>query len=121
MLIKSSGQLPGVTLLKRFPVPRNFGVTPSSRIERGKAWPAPAENMIRVEKIMPVAGERLVTVRDSNLLPLRADSGSDREDRILTKAGPTGHGCQVRATKSCAPIPCKMRKVAEISPAFSTA
>jgi hypothetical protein len=29
-------------LLKRFPVPRNFGVSPSSRIERGKTWPAPA-------------------------------------------------------------------------------
>jgi hypothetical protein len=42
MLIKSSDQLPSVTLLKRFPVPRNFGVSPSSRIERGKTWPAPA-------------------------------------------------------------------------------
>ena len=42
MLIKSSDQLPGVTLLKRFPVPRNFGVAPSSRIKRGKTWPAPA-------------------------------------------------------------------------------
>ena len=42
MLIKSSDQLPGATLLKRFPVPRNFGVAPSSRIERGKTWPAPA-------------------------------------------------------------------------------
>lgn len=42
MIIKTSDQLPGVTLLKRFPVPRNFGVSPSSRIERGKTWPAPA-------------------------------------------------------------------------------
>ena len=42
MLIKSSDQLPRVTLLKRFPVPRNFGVAPSSRIGRGKTWPAPA-------------------------------------------------------------------------------
>ena len=42
MIIKSSDQLPSVTLLKRFPVPRNFGVSPSSRIERGKTWPAPA-------------------------------------------------------------------------------
>ena len=41
MIIKSSDQLPSVTLLKRFPVPRNFGVSPSSRIERGKTWPAP--------------------------------------------------------------------------------
>jgi succinate dehydrogenase iron-sulfur subunit len=42
MLIKSSDQLPSVTLLKRFPVPRNFGVAPSSRIARGKTWPGPA-------------------------------------------------------------------------------
>jgi len=42
MLIKSSDQLPSVTLLKRFPVPRNFGVSARSRIERGKTWPAPA-------------------------------------------------------------------------------
>ena len=42
MIIKSSDQLPSITLLKRFPVPRNFGVSPSSRIERGKTWPAPA-------------------------------------------------------------------------------
>ncbi|MGE0116668.1 MAG: succinate dehydrogenase iron-sulfur subunit [Dongiaceae bacterium] len=42
MLIKSSDQLPALTLLKRFPVPRNFGVSARSRIERGKTWPAPA-------------------------------------------------------------------------------
>lgn len=42
MLIKSSDQLPAVTLLKRFPVPRNFGVSARSRIERGKTWKAPA-------------------------------------------------------------------------------
>ena len=39
---KSSDQVPRATLLKRFPVPRNFGVTPESRIGRGKMWPAPA-------------------------------------------------------------------------------
>ena len=42
MLIKSSDQLPAVTLLKRFPVPRNFGVSARSRIERGKTWKAPS-------------------------------------------------------------------------------
>ena len=42
MIIESSDQVPRATLLKRFPVPRNFGVTPESRIERGKTWPAPA-------------------------------------------------------------------------------
>src|SRR5665213_2819981 len=42
MIIESSRQVPRATLLKRFPVPRNFGVSPESRIERGKTWPAPA-------------------------------------------------------------------------------
>jgi succinate dehydrogenase / fumarate reductase, iron-sulfur subunit len=43
MFIKSSDQVPRPTLLKRFPLPRNFGVTPESRIGRGKTWPAPAD------------------------------------------------------------------------------
>lgn len=42
MIIDSSDEVPGGTLLKRFPVPRNFGVEPGSRIERGKTWPPPA-------------------------------------------------------------------------------
>ena len=42
MIIKSSDQVPRITLLKRFPVPRNFGVASESRIERGQTWPAPA-------------------------------------------------------------------------------
>ena len=42
MIIKSSDQVPRATLLKRFPMPRNFGVAPESRIGRGKTWPAPA-------------------------------------------------------------------------------
>lgn len=42
MIIESSDQVPRATLLKRFPVPRDFGVTPESRIGRGKSWPAPA-------------------------------------------------------------------------------
>src|ERR1700692_403144 len=41
MLIRSSDQLPRATVLKRFPVPRNFEVSPESRIERGKTWHAP--------------------------------------------------------------------------------
>lgn len=41
MIIKSSNEVPHVTLLKHFPVPRNFGVAPASHIERGKTWPAP--------------------------------------------------------------------------------
>ncbi|NDV89522.1 succinate dehydrogenase iron-sulfur subunit [Aurantimonas aggregata] len=41
MIIESSDQVPRTTLLKRFPVPRNFNVAPESRIERGRTWPAP--------------------------------------------------------------------------------
>ena len=42
MIVESSDQVPRATLLKRFPIPRNFGVSPKSRIERGKTWSAPA-------------------------------------------------------------------------------
>ncbi len=42
VLINSSYQVPRVTVLKRFPVPRNLGVSPGSRIEQGRTWPAPA-------------------------------------------------------------------------------
>jgi succinate dehydrogenase / fumarate reductase, iron-sulfur subunit len=41
MIIRSSDQVPRTSLFKRFPIPRNFGVTPESRIGRGKIWPAP--------------------------------------------------------------------------------
>ena len=36
MIIESSDQVPRATLLKRFPVPKNFGVAPESRILNGK-------------------------------------------------------------------------------------
>ncbi len=42
MIISSSEQVPRGTLLKRFPVPKNFGLSPGSRIRRGRRWPAPA-------------------------------------------------------------------------------
>jgi succinate dehydrogenase / fumarate reductase, iron-sulfur subunit len=42
MIITSSDQVPRATLLRRFPVPRNFGVAPEARIGRGKTWPKPA-------------------------------------------------------------------------------
>jgi succinate dehydrogenase / fumarate reductase iron-sulfur subunit len=53
--------VPRATLLKRFPVPRNFGVTPESRIDRGKMWPAPA-GAVRVKsfeiyRYVPDSGE----------------------------------------------------------------
>ena len=42
MIIDSSDEVPRTTLLKRFPIPRNFGVEPGSRIKPGRSWPAPA-------------------------------------------------------------------------------
>jgi succinate dehydrogenase / fumarate reductase iron-sulfur subunit len=42
MIVESSNQVPRTTLLKRFPIPRNFGVAPGSRIGPGRTWPAPA-------------------------------------------------------------------------------
>jgi succinate dehydrogenase / fumarate reductase iron-sulfur subunit len=42
MIIRSSSQISRSTLVKRFPVPRNFGVEPRSRIERGRTWSPPA-------------------------------------------------------------------------------
>jgi succinate dehydrogenase / fumarate reductase, iron-sulfur subunit len=42
VIIRSSDEVPRVTALKRFPVPRNFGVSPESRIVRGRTWSAPA-------------------------------------------------------------------------------
>jgi succinate dehydrogenase / fumarate reductase iron-sulfur subunit len=41
MIIESSGQVPRRTLLKRFPVPRDLGVSPASRVGPGKTWSAP--------------------------------------------------------------------------------
>jgi succinate dehydrogenase / fumarate reductase iron-sulfur subunit len=42
MIIESSDQVPRTTLLKRFPVPRDFGLPADSRVEAGRTWPAPA-------------------------------------------------------------------------------
>src|SRR5690349_18474432 len=42
MIIHSSNQLSRFALMKRFPVPRNFGVGAESRIEQGRTWPGPA-------------------------------------------------------------------------------
>lgn len=43
LLITASDQHPHGTALKRFPLPRNFGVGKESRIGSGKIWPASAE------------------------------------------------------------------------------
>lgn len=42
MIIRSSDQTPRVTLMKRFPLPRNYGLSRESRIERGRTWAAPS-------------------------------------------------------------------------------
>ncbi len=42
MIIRSSDQVPRLTLFRRFPVPRNLGVPPESRIEQGRRWVAPS-------------------------------------------------------------------------------
>lgn len=41
MIIRSSDQV-SRSPIKRFPVPKNFGVAPESRVKRGRTWPAPA-------------------------------------------------------------------------------
>ena len=41
MVTRSSDEVPRTTVLQRFPVPRNLGVGPESRIKRGRTWPAP--------------------------------------------------------------------------------
>lgn len=43
MIIESPEQVPRFTFLKRFPLPRNLGVSPQSRIGNGRAWPQQAD------------------------------------------------------------------------------
>ena len=56
MIIESSDQVPRATLLKRFPVPRNFGVAPESRIEREKA---PFRARSHLDRFTPMNGHVL--------------------------------------------------------------
>jgi succinate dehydrogenase / fumarate reductase iron-sulfur subunit len=42
VIITSSDEVPRATLLKRFPVPRNFGLAPGSRVVKGRKWALPA-------------------------------------------------------------------------------
>ncbi len=50
MIIRSSDQVPRVTALKRFPVPRNF-VFAESRIMRQRTWPAPASTRVKALEV----------------------------------------------------------------------
>ena len=49
MIIRSSDQVPRVTALKRGP--RNFGVSPESRIMRQRTWPAPASTRVKALEV----------------------------------------------------------------------
>jgi succinate dehydrogenase / fumarate reductase iron-sulfur subunit len=49
LIITSSDQVPRRTALKRFPIPRNYGVSPGARIEAGRNWPTP-EGATRVKR-----------------------------------------------------------------------
>lgn len=57
----SSDQVSRRTILKRFPVPRNFGVPSGSRIEPGRTWTAPEgatrTKQFKVYRYDPVCGE----------------------------------------------------------------
>lgn len=50
MIVRSSNQVSRGRLLRRFPLPKRFGVPRESRIERGRFWPAPA-GASRVKRI----------------------------------------------------------------------
>ncbi len=42
IIIGSSEELPRTKFFKRFPVPKNFGISTNSRVKRGQTWPSPA-------------------------------------------------------------------------------
>jgi succinate dehydrogenase iron-sulfur subunit len=41
LIIRSSDQVPRARLFKRFPLPKNFGLAPESRVTPGRTWPSP--------------------------------------------------------------------------------
>jgi succinate dehydrogenase / fumarate reductase iron-sulfur subunit len=48
-IVRSSDEVPQRTLLRRFPLPRDFGMEPGSRIRQGRAWPAP-QGAVRIKE-----------------------------------------------------------------------
>lgn len=48
-IVTSSDQVPRRTVFKRFPIPRNYGLSPGSRIKPGRTWPAP-EGATRIKR-----------------------------------------------------------------------
>src|SRR5713101_1031677 len=89
-IIESSDQVPRAMLLKRFPVPRNFGMAPQSRIAQGRhGQPRPANlhlievgdgreagaGMMIIEKMLPRAlGANVLSSRSSATLTASARS-----------------------------------------------
>jgi len=71
-IIESSDQVPRAMLLKRFPVPRNFGMAPESRIAQGQTWPAPPANPA------PHRGRRRTRGR-SRMMIIENDLGAELE------------------------------------------
>lgn len=62
-IITSSDQVSRQTILKRFPIPRNFGVPNGSQIEPGRAWTVPEgatrTKQFKVYRYNPDSGEKL--------------------------------------------------------------
>ena len=93
-IIESSDQVPRAMLLKRFPVPRNFGMAPESRIAQGRhGQPRPASlhlievgdgreagaGLMIIEKMLPRAlGRKLAVVSIERNLDSTARSSNSR-------------------------------------------
>lgn len=52
MVIRSSSQVSRWKLLRRFPVPKRYGVPKDSRIVQGRHWPAPAGAKLVVSHLL---------------------------------------------------------------------
>ncbi len=91
MLIKSSKQISRWRSPKRFPVSRNSGASPASRIEAGVTWPEPAG-----------------ATRVRHLQVYRYDPESGRNPRIDTyaidrdKCGPMLLDALIKIKSACA-------------------
>lgn len=51
MIVRSSDEAPRARLMKRFPLPRNLGVSPESRIEQGREWPIAGAKRVKTFEI----------------------------------------------------------------------
>jgi succinate dehydrogenase / fumarate reductase iron-sulfur subunit len=109
VIIRSSDQVPHVAPLKHFPVPKNFGVSPESRIKRGRTWSA-SNGSVRTKRFDiyrydPDSGENpridsyLVDLDDCGAMVLDALIWiKNRIDATLTFR----HSCREGVCGSCA-------------------